>query len=71
MGFPCASKMKKLQKEKRYTRWLAKLKQKVRNTQLKAAVTVNRELLVFYWELGAEIVSKQTETNWGVNFYLK
>lgn len=60
--------MKKLQKEKGYTSWLAKLKQKVRNTQLKAVVAVNRELLDFYWELGAEIVSKQTETNWGSKF---
>lgn len=60
--------MKKLQKEKSYTRWLANLKQKVRNTQLKAVVAVNRELLDFYWELGAEIVSKQTETHWGSKF---
>jgi predicted nuclease of restriction endonuclease-like (RecB) superfamily len=36
--------------------------------QLKAAVSVNRELLQFYWELGAEIVEKQKSAQWGSGF---
>ena len=51
-----------------YANWLSSLKDKVRNARLKAAVTVNRELLLFYWELGAEIVQKQAQSNWGDGF---
>lgn len=50
---------------KEYKLWLAELKQKVRSAQLKAAVKVNSELLLFYWELGADIVAKQARTKWG------
>lgn len=53
---------------KEYKRWLAELKLKVRNSQLKAAVKVNSEMLVFYWDLGADIVAKQTQAKWGEGF---
>jgi predicted nuclease of restriction endonuclease-like (RecB) superfamily len=51
-----------------YKAWLANLKLKVRNTQIMAAVKVNTELLTLYWDLGADIVAKQTETKWGDGF---
>lgn len=51
-----------------YVQWLSGIKDKVRNARLKAAVTVNRELLLFYWELGSEIVRKQAQSNWGDGF---
>ena len=53
---------------KYYRTWLANLKNKVRKAQIKAAVKVNTELLSLYWELGADIVSKQSETKWGDRF---
>lgn len=53
---------------KEYKNWLAELKTKVRTAQLKAAVRVNKELLTLYWEMGADIVSKQSETKWGDRF---
>jgi len=53
---------------KEYKKWLAELKQKVRNTQLKAAVKVNSEMLLFYWDLGADIVAKQAKAKWGEGF---
>lgn len=52
-------------KDGEYRKWLDELKRKVMKTQIQAAVSVNRELLLFYWELGAEIVSKQKITQWG------
>lgn len=55
----------KLVLTKEYKTWLAELKQKVRNAQLKAAVKVNSEMLLFYWELGADIVVKQAKSKWG------
>ena len=51
-----------------YKNWLAGLKSKVRQVQLKAAVAVNQELLNFYWELGADIVEKQKAATWGKGF---
>lgn len=51
-----------------YAHWLAELKTKVHNARLKAAVAVNRELLLFYWDLGGEIVRKQAQSNWGDGF---
>ena len=51
-----------------YRDWLAGLKTKVHQVQLKAAVTVNQELLLFYWELGVDIVEKQKSTTWGDGF---
>lgn len=48
--------------------FLYKLKEKVKNSQLKAAVKVNYELLNLYWELGKEITEKQKEYSWGDSF---
>ncbi|OGU67478.1 MAG: hypothetical protein A2499_16540 [Stygiobacter sp. RIFOXYC12_FULL_38_8] len=53
---------------KEYKKWLTELKTKVRTAQLKAAVRVNTELITLYWEMGADIVSKQSETKWGDRF---
>ena len=32
---------------------------------MKASVSVNREMLLFYWSLGRDIVSLQAESKWG------
>lgn len=52
--------------DKEYKDWLIELKQKVRKAQLKAAVAVNTELIMLYWELGKMITEKQTA--WGSKF---
>jgi predicted nuclease of restriction endonuclease-like (RecB) superfamily len=57
--------------DQQYNIWLADLKNRVRNARIKAAVKVNTELLTLYWELGADIVSKQAETKWGDGFLLQ
>jgi predicted nuclease of restriction endonuclease-like (RecB) superfamily len=51
--------------DKQYEKWIVELKDKIRTTQIKAAMTVNRELLNLYWELGREICEKQEKANWG------
>ncbi len=51
-----------------YTLWLTELKRRVRTAQLKAAVKVNSQLLQFYWELGVDIVAKQSRAKWGEGF---
>lgn len=52
-------------KSSAYKNWLAELKNRLITVQLKAAVAVNQELLKFYWQLGADIVAKQNESQWG------
>ena len=61
----------KLILNKEYKAWLAELKLKVRKAQLKAAVKVNSEMLLFYWDLGADIAVKQARAKWGDGFLLQ
>ena len=51
-----------------YGPWLVELKARYRQVQLKAAVAVNTAMLQFYWELGADMVAKQTQFAWGSGF---
>jgi predicted nuclease of restriction endonuclease-like (RecB) superfamily len=48
-----------------YAPLLAELKVRVRSAQLKAAVSVNRELILLYWHIGSEILRCQKEQGWG------
>jgi len=52
-----------------YRQWLIDLKSKIRQSQIKAAVRVNEELLRLYWNLGQDIVVRQMETAWGSGFF--
>ena len=40
-----------------------------RQSQIKAAVKVNKEVLRFYWELGKDIVERDAENHYGSRFY--
>ena len=57
-----------LTKNQEYATWLNELKNRVRLVQIKAAVQVNSELLLFYWELGKDIAEKQKNAKWGGGF---
>jgi len=48
-----------------YAAWLADWKKRIQSAQIKAALSVNRELLLLYWELGHDIALKQETTPWG------
>ena len=51
-----------------YKKLLSELKEKVRISQLKAAIKVNYELLDLYWTLGEYIVKNQEQHSWGDAF---
>src|SRR5580698_3719448 len=51
--------------DRQYRQWVIELKNKIGAAQIKASLTVNRELLELYWELGREIYEKQQTANWG------
>ncbi len=40
-----------------------------RQSQIKAAVKVNKEVLRFYWDLGKDIVERDAENHYGSRFY--
>ena len=48
-----------------YAPLLADLKGRVRAAQMRAAVSVNRELILLYWHIGREIVRAQKAEGWG------
>jgi predicted nuclease of restriction endonuclease-like (RecB) superfamily len=48
-----------------YTKFITSLKAKIRSAQIKATITVNSELIKLYWEIGKEIVEKQSREGWG------
>lgn len=48
-----------------YAELLDDLKSRVRSAQLKAAVSVNRELIQLYWDIGRLIVERQGREGWG------
>lgn len=54
--------------DKDYTLWLKELSSRYRQSQIKAAVKVNQEMLRFYLELGRDIVMMQAESRWGNKF---
>ncbi|MGB3494240.1 MAG: PDDEXK nuclease domain-containing protein [Elainellaceae cyanobacterium] len=41
------------------------LKQRIRSAQVKAALTVNQELILLYWQMGCEILARQKQEGWG------
>jgi hypothetical protein len=48
-----------------YGEFLAALKAEIRTAQIKAALSVNRELILLYWRIGHQIAEKQKQENWG------
>ncbi len=48
-----------------YTDWLAKLKTRIHAAQQRAALAVNRELVLLYWQIGRDILARQADQGWG------
>jgi predicted nuclease of restriction endonuclease-like (RecB) superfamily len=48
-----------------YAALLANVKDRIQNAQVRAALAVNRELVLLYWGIGKEILARQQEEGWG------
>lgn len=48
-----------------YPAFLESLKNRVRQAQTKAMLSVNRELIQLYWDIGRDIVERQDREGWG------
>jgi len=51
-----------------YKQWLTALKARIKKSQIKAAISVNTEMIMLYWDLGRQIVDKQQNAQWGSGF---
>ena len=56
---------KLIKTDNEYKEWIGELKQRIRQSQIKAAVKVNTELLKLYWSIGGDIVRLKAEAKWG------
>lgn len=48
-----------------YTKWISDIKKQFRSAQIKTAVKVNSEQLLFNWQLGRDLVVRRAEEKWG------
>jgi predicted nuclease of restriction endonuclease-like (RecB) superfamily len=50
---------------KNYLQTLEDIKQRVKNAQIKAHLSVNREMLILYWQIGEVILEQRKTQKWG------
>jgi len=50
-----------------YTQFLEELKKNIRSVQTKAALSLNRELLAMYLDIGRRILEQQEQEGWGIS----
>jgi predicted nuclease of restriction endonuclease-like (RecB) superfamily len=48
-----------------YQELLISLKQRIHTSQIRAALAVNNELILLYWQIGREILLRQSQQGWG------
>jgi len=54
--------------DQNYKVFLKNIKERLRTSQIRAALSANKELIKFYWELGSDIIKCQKEYRWGEKF---
>ena len=52
-----------------YKEWLSDISLRFKQSQIKASMKVNSEMLRFYWSLGHDMDEKKDLYHWGSNFY--
>lgn len=55
----------KLFSNKEYESTLTELKKQIRESQVKALIEANKELILLYWNIGKTIVERQNKSGWG------
>ena len=48
-----------------YPQFLADLKSRIRAAQVRASLSVNRDLVLLYWQIGRDILERQDKESWG------
>ena len=62
---PKVVKIHDVQIDREYIQWIGEIKSRYRSAQIKAAVKVNAEQLLFNWQLGRDLVIRKAEEKWG------
>ena len=62
---PFAVKIHDVHIEEEYVEWVNVLKTTYRKSQIRAAVKVNSEKLLWTWQLGRDLVQRKAEERWG------
>ncbi len=50
----------------KYAELLTELKAQIRSAQLKASLSVNRELILLYWRMGKQISERMKSEGWAL-----
>ncbi|MFA5213517.1 MAG: PDDEXK nuclease domain-containing protein, partial [Methanoregula sp.] len=48
-----------------YPDFISSIKEQIRSAQIRAALSVNRDLVLLYWQIGKEILQRQESDGWG------
>lgn len=51
-----------------YANWLKQIKQRIHSVRMKVALAANSELIALYYEIGAQIVERESLARWGSGF---
>jgi predicted nuclease of restriction endonuclease-like (RecB) superfamily len=51
-----------------YQEWLKTIKQRIHATRMKVALAANSELISLYYDIGAQIVDRESHAQWGSGF---
>lgn len=62
---PKVVKIHDVQIDREYIQWIGEIKSRYRSAQIKAAVKINAEQLLFNWQLGRDLVIRKAEEKWG------
>lgn len=54
--------------DKDYLVFLDNIKSRLKAAQIRAALAVNKELILLYWTIGTELITKQQQFKWGSQF---
>lgn len=55
--------------DKAYSEWIKEISLRFKRSQIKAAASVNKEMLLFYWSLGRDISLKYGGSRYGESFF--
>ena len=56
--------------DEEYRKWIEGIGKRYKQRQIKASVSINQEMIGFYWSIGRDIVEKSAESKWAVDFLL-
>ena len=59
------SKQHSFLSDNQYFQFLDGLKQRIRSAQIRAALAVNQEMILLYWQIGQDILQQQRDEGWG------